>query len=422
MDSAPLPTGSRPEHRVRRRIYGLGFVDEFGPIYALYTILFVDNGITTAQISTVFLLWSVVAIVFEVPSGALADLVDRRKLVAFAFVLRGIGIAVWLVEPSYAGVIIGALLWSIHSSLASGAWEALIHDELTAADDEAGYPTVMARTHQFSNAGIALGTLVATAGVALGATIEHLGWLTVAIHLVSITLVLRLPDVRWVKHTDAPAATDTRESIDAIGAIDAVGTTSLSSWVSTLRGGLRHARRSPVAMRLIILGALLEGLFVIDEYVPLLAADRGAATGIIPVFVLVVFVGLMIGDEYAARRPGVSARATGVALMAGAALMGVAVTVTPLWPLLLIGVGYATLEVTWIIGDARFQQQLPRRTRATLTSVRAFGSGIVSVAAFALLTVTSIDDTAPIAGLVVMAGALFLAGALATRWIPRSTS
>ena len=86
------------EHaRLRRRLYLLAFVDEFGPVYAVYTLWFNDNGISTSQISTVFLVWAAIGLLLEIPSGALADRVDRRHVLASAFGIRAVGIGLWLV-------------------------------------------------------------------------------------------------------------------------------------------------------------------------------------------------------------------------------------------------------------------------------------------------------------------------------------
>ena len=54
--------------------------------------------------------------------------------------------------------MVGAILWAIQEAAASGAWEALIHDELEAIGDERDYGVVIARVGQFSNVGIAVAT------------------------------------------------------------------------------------------------------------------------------------------------------------------------------------------------------------------------------------------------------------------------
>ena len=96
---------------MRRRLYALAFVDEFGPVYAVWTLWFNDNGVTTEQISTAFLLWALVALVLEVPSGAVADRVDRRRLIAGALLVRAGALALWLLWPTFAGLLIGPVAY-----------------------------------------------------------------------------------------------------------------------------------------------------------------------------------------------------------------------------------------------------------------------------------------------------------------------
>ncbi len=394
---------------LRGRLYGLGFVDEFGPLYALYTLWFDDNGISAAQISTVFLLWAAVGIVLEIPSGAVADRVDRRHLLAVAFGLRAAGISVWLVSPTYGGVLAGAVLWAVHSALASGAWEAQIHDQLTAIERETGYPTVMARVGQFSYLGIAGGTIVAAGALRLGASIELLGWLTVAIHGVSILLVESLPDVRWVVAADRAGDGAVNGSSPVIG--------PLAAWLATLRTGFRQVLDTGAVLRLVLLGGLLEGLFVVDEYVPLLARERGAGDSLVPVFVLVVFVGLLAGGELAARRPGDRGPTLGAAMVIGASAMLVAVQSSSQWALVLVGVGYATLELVWIASDGRLQERVASKHRATVTSVRGFLSGIVATIAFAVIGAQA-DGSDPRPGLLLVTAVLIGVGLVAMSWLP----
>lgn len=387
--------------RLGGRLYALAFVDEFGPLYALFTLWFLDNGSTTAQLSVVFIMWAALAIVLEIPSGALADHVDRRALLAAAFAIRGVGIAVWLVSPTFGGLLVGALLWAIHDALASGAWEAMIHDQLDALGEARSYPRVMARIGQWSNIGIAAGTALAAGLTGLGASIEAIGWMNVAIHGGSILLVLVLPDVRWVAAASAPGD---RES-------------PVRQWWRTLRAGVATARRQPGIARLVVVGALIEGLFIVDEYVPVMARLRGASNTIVALTVGAVWVGLIAGGELAARRTALRGPFLGALLAATSAAMLVAVLTQPVWTLLLVGVGYGALEATWVISDARFQAAIPGAVRATVTSVRSFNGGLVAAAAFGVIGLLA-DGDDPGPGLVVGIAALIATGALVARWLP----
>jgi len=60
---------------------------ELVPLYGGYGLLFEDNGLSTAQISSLFAVWSIAAFVTEVPSGAWADIVPRRTLLFGSAVL-----------------------------------------------------------------------------------------------------------------------------------------------------------------------------------------------------------------------------------------------------------------------------------------------------------------------------------------------
>lgn len=396
---------------LRRRLYALSFIDEFGPVYAVWTLWFNDNGVSTSQISTVFIMWAAIAIVLEIPSGALADRVDRRRLVATAFAIRATGISIWLLWPTFPGLVVGAALWAVHDALASGAWEAMIHDQLTAVGDERHYARVMARVSQFSNLGVAAGTVLGAGLLRLDVGLDVLGWVTVGAHAGSIGLVLALPDAGWVatRHLDPQGDAPLAEPV------------TLRAWWATLRIGVRRARSTPVIAHLVVLGALLEGLFLFDEYVPLLSRDRGGADSSAAIIVLVVWIGLLGGDEIAARRPDVRGRTIGVLVLAGSAVTATALLTDAVWTLALLAVGYLVHEVAWIPTDARLQERADPTTRATVTSVRGFGSATVAMAFFAAVGVLS-DGDDPTPGLLAALSVIVLTGVLLVAWLPDASS
>ena len=52
--------------------------------YPVYALLFLDYGLTLGQFAILNGLWAVTIVFFEVPSGALADTLGRRKLLVVA--------------------------------------------------------------------------------------------------------------------------------------------------------------------------------------------------------------------------------------------------------------------------------------------------------------------------------------------------
>jgi len=52
--------------------------------YPVFTILFLDFGLTVAQFSILNAVWAATIVLAEVPSGALADIIGRKQLLVFA--------------------------------------------------------------------------------------------------------------------------------------------------------------------------------------------------------------------------------------------------------------------------------------------------------------------------------------------------
>ncbi len=52
--------------------------------YPVFTILFLDFGLTVAQFSVLNAVWAATIVLSEVPSGAVADIIGRKRLLNFA--------------------------------------------------------------------------------------------------------------------------------------------------------------------------------------------------------------------------------------------------------------------------------------------------------------------------------------------------
>lgn len=52
--------------------------------YPVFTILFLDFGLSLEQFALLNVAWAVTIVILEVPSGAMADVIGRRNLLIFA--------------------------------------------------------------------------------------------------------------------------------------------------------------------------------------------------------------------------------------------------------------------------------------------------------------------------------------------------
>src|SRR3954465_4473854 len=137
--SPALPPTARP---LARLAVGWAALSELAALYPLYALLFLDNGLSDAQISGLFALWSVTSFVAEGPAGALADVWARRGVVVLAGVLQSAAFAVWTAAPGYGAFALGFVIWGLSGALVSGASEALGYDGLAPAGAPGAYARV----------------------------------------------------------------------------------------------------------------------------------------------------------------------------------------------------------------------------------------------------------------------------------------
>jgi MFS family permease len=335
---------------------GWAALSELVPYYPLYALLFLDTGLSDAQISALFAIWSVTGFLTEVPSGALADRWSRRGVVVLGGLLQAVAFAIWTAAPQVWAFAAGFVVWGVSSALVSGASEALVYDGLAAvgaADSYIrvnGWMTAVELLIQAPTA-VAAGVLYALGGYPL------VGWASVGVCLAAAVLALRFPET--------PRTTDD----DSLG--------------DTLKEGVREALRSPPLRVLVLAVALIGGLDGIEEYFPVLAGEWGVATPAVPLAVLVISLagaaGAALGGRADRLRGGTLLALLVVAAgcLAGAALWGRPVA------LLVVAAFYGLYLVVLVVAEARLQDRIASAHRATITSVAGLGIELASLLVFA---------------------------------------
>ncbi|UYP19174.1 MFS transporter [Rhodococcus sp. Z13] len=349
------------------RVVAYASLREFVPLYGLYALLFEDHGLDTAGISSLFVLWSVVAFVSEVPSGAWADTVSRRGLLAVSGVLLTATFTLWLVWPTYLGFALGFVLWGLSESLKSGTFEALVYDELAARGGEHRYAAVVGYANAGEMACVFVSILTAASLYDLGGY-ALVGWVSVAVTVLDLLLVWTLPA--------APKEAEADE-------IDGPGTTLAQRYLATLRAGTGEIRVDRAVRRAVVLAAGLLACLAFDEYFGLLAREDGVSTGFVPVLVALTAVGQVVGAAAAGRTATMRGRTMGTVVAAGSALIAAGALVGGIAGFAAIGVGYGALHNTAIVAEARLQGTMSGRARATVSSVVGLTSEVLSVSIFA---------------------------------------
>jgi MFS family permease len=345
------------------------------PLYAVYSLLFTDHGISAPHISLLLIIWSATSFVFEVPSGAWADAFDRRRLLVVSAFVYAAGFATWMTWQTFAGFATGFVLWGLSSALMSGTFEALVYDELVERGAAETYPGLIGWAHSTAM----LANLAATALAApllAGGGYPLVGWASVGICGAQALLAATLPV--------SPAARR-----PAHGSPLAETERATSRYLAMLRAGLAESRHRPDVRRTLLLAAAMVGLTAYDEYFPLVARAHGVGTADIPLLVAITVVGQVVGTALVGRTARLPARAVGAMLGAGALLVSLGALVTPYAGFAAIGVGYGLLNNAMLVGETRLQDTITGPARATVTSVLGLLEEVVALLVYAAFAVGS---------------------------------
>ena len=324
----------------------------------MYALLFAGNGLSPAQISSLFVIWSVTGFVLEVPSGVWADLVSRRWLLAAAPLLTGTGYALWTFAPSYWSFALGFVLWGAGGSLRSGTLQALVYEELARRGAAGRFPVLAGRA-------AALGTTAVMAATALAGPVLTMGGMraaglaSVLVTLLGAAVGLSFPESRGDRDRSEAAR----------------------GYFAVLRDGLAEVRRGPAVRRAIVLLSATSIPGAMDEYVPLLAEATGAPTGRVPLLVLLVSAGGVIGGWFAGRGRG----ALAPALVAAAVCMAAGAAVAPAGhpeALALVAVAFGLFQWATAALEAGLQEGISDGARATVTSMAGIGTEVVALAVY----------------------------------------
>ncbi len=334
------------------------------PLYPLYALLFADAGMSGAQISALLALWSLVGIVAEVPSGALADRFSRRGALAASTILQAAGYVAWLALPGFGGFAAGFVLWGLGGALMSGAQEALLYDGLAAVGAAEHYARVQGRVTAVElaaqvPAAVAASALFAAGGYAL------VGWVSVATCLAAAVPAALLPE-------------PPREAAPDPGPGPGAG----PGYLATLRAGSALAVATPAVRTAALAAALVGGLDAIEEYDGLMAAGWGVGPAAVPAAVLAISLAGAAGALTGGRLAGAGGTASAALLGVGAAALGAAAVLAAPAGLVLVAGFYGVYQAVLVVVDARLQERITGRARATVTSVTSLGVELAGLAVF----------------------------------------
>lgn len=154
--------------------------------YPVFTILFLDYGLSIEQFALLNTVWAFTIVLAEVPSGALADLIGRKRLLVATTLLMMIEMSIIAFVPLgnstliFMAFLLNRILSGLAEAMASGADEAMAYDTLVAQGDPGDWPKVLDLQMRAQNVGYIFAMTLGAVVYDPGMVNTLLGWLGAA--------------------------------------------------------------------------------------------------------------------------------------------------------------------------------------------------------------------------------------------------
>lgn len=319
-----------------------------GPMYALFLL---SRGLDLFQINVVLATYFIVSFLFDVPTGAIADLAGRKVSFLLSCAVRTGAFVMYYFAQSFTDCLIAEFVDAIGTTLANGALDAWAVDSMQA---EGGQPA----DRFFARAQMLSRSLMIGSGLVSGYIATYnmaLPWLVGAAGF-GVTGVLALVFMR-----EPPRA-------QQVGA--------RPSFLRTMNGGLAAVRQTPVLLTMCILTVTIAfGVMPAHQlWAPRVKAVSGQEVWVIGWIWALLNVAAVIGSAVIPRMLDQFAREYVLCAMTlwRGVMLAIAALATSVYPvvagLLLIEMGFGVSEP---LVQAWMNEHIAPEQRATVLSVRS---------------------------------------------------
>ena len=156
--------------------------------------LVVDAHLSAAELVLVGVAQGIVALVFEVPAGVVADAVSRKWSLVVSHALMGTAMAATSLVTGFWPIVVTQMVWGLSWTFASGADVAWITDEL---DEPARISTVLLRSGRAQLTGAVVGLLGLGALAALTSRRTAMGLAGAAMLALGLYVAVRFRERRF---------------------------------------------------------------------------------------------------------------------------------------------------------------------------------------------------------------------------------
>ncbi|MBU7031847.1 MAG: MFS transporter [Theionarchaea archaeon] len=155
-------------------------------VYILYLL---DRGFSMTQVTLLGSVFWLVLVVFEIPTGSVADKVGKKASLLCSCILSAVGLIFFGLAHSFGAVLIAYTIWAIGVTFESGAASAFLYDSLKEMGREEDYTKIMGGAMSVSFISASIGSVAAgiLGEISLNAPILATGVISAALFFLTLT-------------------------------------------------------------------------------------------------------------------------------------------------------------------------------------------------------------------------------------------
>lgn len=125
--------------------YFYTFINNLNMSNSIWVLYLAYHGMSLMKIGILEGIYHITGLVCEIPSGAVADILGRKKTMLISRILMAVSCIIMLFSHTFTGFAISFIFQSMSGSFNSGSEEALVYDSLKLIHKEASYPAINGR-------------------------------------------------------------------------------------------------------------------------------------------------------------------------------------------------------------------------------------------------------------------------------------
>ena len=341
-----------------RKLYASSVLGNLSLTGAWVAIL-AARGYNLVDIGIAETVFHITSLIFEIPSGVLADVFGRKKMLIVSSIMRMIGNIIMILSDNLFTVCLSIAFHALSYNFSSGTGDALAYDSLKAANAESRFERF--ESDQLVIYRLCSGISTLCAGFAL--FIGH----RLAYGTDLITGVIQIAVLMSLSEMYAPAP----EQSGSIAARLAI----------CLKESFTFMKSAKRAMKLMIVNSLIGAadtllLFFLQAKLP----ERGIPHRLLGAALLFMEMGDIIGSKLITKLPKLSYRCV-FCISSVMVLAGIVAEHSPMYAVMALGGFIAAVadDALQVRTNVLLQDMFPSEQRATLTSLESFTFSVIMI-------------------------------------------